>query len=79
MQHRVEYSVIIQILHTRSDHWVIFNIYYSGTELSLYDTACNDIDYSTIALIRSMYVQGRLYCDCSTSTKVAGRCWLWSV
>jgi len=59
LQHRVEFSVknkTVQILHTRSDHWVvIFNVYYSGTELSLYDTIYNDIDDSTMALIRSLF------------------------
>ena len=59
MQHRVKYSVknkIVQILHTQSDHWVVIsNVYCSGTELSLYDTIYNDIDDSTMALIRSMF------------------------
>ena len=73
LQHRVEFIVkskIVQILHTRSDHWVVIsNIYCSGTELSLYDTVCNDINDSTMVLIRSMFH----YCDCNTSTKAAGR------
>lgn len=59
LQHRVEFSVtnkIVQILHTRNDHWVVLsNIHCSGTELHVYDTVYNDIDDSTMALIRSMF------------------------
>jgi len=59
LQRRVKLSIankIVQILHTRSDHWVVIsNIYSSESELSLYDTVYNDIDDSTKALIRSMF------------------------
>jgi len=59
LQHRVKLSItnkIVQILHTRSDHWVVIsNIYNSGAGLSLYDTVYNDIDDSTMALICSMF------------------------
>ena len=63
---------MVQILHTQTDHWaVISNIYCSGTELSLYETVCNDIDDSTMALIQSMF---KVDITRSTSTKAAGRC-----
>ena len=58
LQHKVrrvqcKKNRIVQILHTRSDYWVY--IYCSGTELSVYDTVFNDINDSTMALIRSMF------------------------
>ena len=59
LQHRVRLSItnkIVQILHTRSDHWVVVsNICNSRAGLSLYDTVYNDIDDSTMALICSMF------------------------
>ena len=61
LQHRTEFSAtddIVQILHTRSDHWVVLsNIHCTGTELCLYDTVYNDIDDSTMALIQSMFTE----------------------
>jgi len=59
LQQKVEFSVknkAVQILHTQSDHWVVIsNIYFSGTELRLYNTVSNDINDSTMTSIRSMF------------------------
>ena len=49
-------SKIVQILHVRSDHWVVIsNIFCSKNVLNVYDTIFDDIDIPTMTLLNSMF------------------------
>ena len=59
LQSRLRWSAaskIVQILHIRSDHWVVIsNLLCAKNVLSVYDTVFNDIDIPTMTLLRSMF------------------------
>jgi len=59
LQGRLRLSVsgkIVQILHIRSNHWVVIsNVQSHGNNMSVYDTVYNDIDSSTQELFNSMF------------------------
>ena len=46
----------MQILHIRSDHWVVIsNLLCAENVLSVHDTVFNDIDTPTMTLLNSMF------------------------
>jgi len=59
LQSHLRFSVaskIVQILDIRSNHWVVIsNIDCHNNILSVYGTVYNDIDSSTLTLLKSMF------------------------
>ena len=47
---------IVQILHIHDYHWVVIsNVHCSGNDFSMYDTICDDICTSAMALVSSIF------------------------
>ena len=59
LQNQVRLTIankMVQILHVRNNHWVVIsNLHCSGNDLKMYDTAYDNTDSSTMALLNSMF------------------------